>query len=246
MNRIFLLTHHKEICLTVDTAKLILAAFPTTTRLVVSGIGREFQPNMNEMLDAVSSAANRSPPNWRTDDAGDRGHGNAGKCLILFPTEDATTFDMIKKDMLAKMKKYSTVTTDEQALYSDNYIDRGWDVVVIDGTWGQARKMHAKYLQESKGGYLYRVQLSNEAVEFLDGSPDRNSDASETSGNVANGHQLRRHPIKWREISTLEATRLLLNDMHTDGQFEEQSKAMAYYQQIGNDAAKRQLGPPRV
>lgn len=194
------------------------------------------------MLDAVSSATNNSSPNLRTNDAGDGGRGNAGKCLILFPTEDATTFDMIKKDMLAKMKEHSTVATDDQTTYSD----RGWDIVVIDGTWGQARKMHAKYLQESQGGCLYRVQLSNEAVEILDGSPDRNSDGSETSGNVATGHQLRRHPIKWREISTFEATRLLLNDMHTDGKFEEQSKAMTYYQQIGNDAAKRQLGPPRV
>ena len=154
------------------------------------------------MLDAVSSATNNSSPNLRTNDAGDGGRGNAGKCLILFPTEDATTFDMIKKDMLAKMKEHSTVATDDQTIHSE---DRGWDIVVIDGTWGQARKMHAKYLQESQGGCLYRVQLSNEAVEILDGSPDRNSDGSETSGNVATGHQLRRHPIKVEFRSSVSA-----------------------------------------
>ena len=52
--------------------------------------------------------------------------------------------------------------------------------------------------------------------------------------------------IKWREISTLEATRLLLIDIHANGQFDNQSKAMAHYQEIGNEAAKRQLGPLRV
>ncbi|KAL7534483.1 hypothetical protein ACHAXR_005907, partial [Thalassiosira sp. AJA248-18] len=238
VNRLFLLTHHKEICLTVDTAKLILAAFPTTTRLVVSGIGREFQPSMGEMLDAVSNAANSG---------GDDGR----KCLILFPTDDAITFDQIREEIRRK-KSEMTSLTDVQTtgINNDEDIDKGWDVIVIDGTWSQARKMHSKYFQES-GGCLYRVQLSDEAVEVLDRQSNNNihddSSGGGASGNdVAKGHQLRRHPIKWREISTLEATRLLLNDMHTDGQFDEHSSAMAYYQEIGNDAAKRQLGPPRV
>ena len=227
-------THHKEICLTVDTAKLIMAAFPTTTRLVVSGIGREYQRNMDEMLNAVSNAAANSII------GNDRSSSNAGsKCLILFPTEDALTFDDIREDISAK------ITAD------DNIDDeRGWDVVVIDGTWSQARKMHAKYLQEYSGGCLYRVQLSNEAVKALDGGNSINLDGgSDDNNGISNsigGHQLRRHPIKWREISTLEATRLLFNDMHTNGQFDKQSQAMTYYQKIGNDAALRQLGPPRV
>lgn len=51
--------------------------------------------------------------------------------------------------------------------------------------------------------------------------------------------------IQWREISTLEATRLLLLDMHPDGQFDTQSEAMSKYQELGNAAVKRQLGPPR-
>mmetsp|Transcript_28489 Transcript_28489/g.60693 ORF Transcript_28489/g.60693 Transcript_28489/m.60693 type:complete len:481 (+) Transcript_28489:15-1457(+) len=255
VKRLFLLTHHKEIGLTVDTAKLILSTFPTTTRLVVSGIGREFQPSMGEMLDAVSNAANSSHSHTTTD--GDGGSGDdrhktngGGKCLILFPTEDATTFDDIKEDILKK-KDAGSIMDEQTSSSINNDIDEGWDVVVIDGTWSQARKMHAKYLQESEG-CLYRVQLSDEAVKVLGGSPDSSLHADGDDGsvassrNIAKGHQLRRHPIKWREISTLEATRLLLNDMHTDGQFEEHSNAMAYYQEIGNDAAKRQLGPPRV
>lgn len=204
VNRIFLLTHHKEICMVVDTAKIILSSFPSTARLVVNGIGREFQPSIAEMLDAYNDALiGRS------------------KCLILFPTEDAKTFEDIEKE---NDLSSSSVLQDEN----------GCDVIVIDGTWNQARKMHAKYFpDESKEG-LYRVQLSSNVVELLGGD-----------SNDIKGHQLRRHPTKWREISTHEATRLLFKDMHIGGQFEEQSKAMSHYQEILNSAARRQLGPPR-
>ena len=215
-----------------------MAAFPKTTRLVVSGIGREYQSTMDEMLHAISDATM-----------------SRNRCLILFPSDDALTFDEIMDDLRTKeknMHKEEGDSVDSRAIMHDkknNDIAKGWDVVVIDGTWSQARKMHAKYLQESTGGCLYRVQLSEEAVQALDrvhGDDCDGSNGNATSSNVKKGHQLRRHPIKWREISTLEATRLLLNDMHTDGEFEEQSSKMAYYQEIGNDAARRQLGPPRV
>ena len=106
--------------------------------------------------------------------------------------------------------------------------------------------MYAKYLKDddSGGGYLYRVKLSDTAVKALDDidSSCTNDDTIDTS----KGHQLRRHPIQWRAIATLEATRLLLDDMHTDGQFEEASKAMSHYQEIGNNSARTQLGPPRI
>ena len=226
-----------------------MAAFPTTTRLVVSGIGREYQRNMDEMLDTVSNAAANSII------GNDRSSSNAGsKCLILFPTEDALTFDDIREDISANKITTANNRLDDEnvsAISYDNIGDeRGWDVVVIDGTWSQARKMHAKYLQEYSGGCLYRVQLSNEAVKALDGGNSINLDGgSDDNNGISNsigGHQLRRHPIKWREISTLEATRLLFNDMHTNGQFDKQSQAMTYYQKIGNDAALCQLGPPRV
>lgn len=118
---------------------------------------------MGEMLDAVSNAAT-----------------NNGKCLILFPTEDAITFNEIKMDVVAKRD----APVDPQ--YADD--DEGWDVVVIDGTWSQARKIHSKYFPEDSGGCLYRVQLSQDAVDVLD--------ADANSQNTIKGHQLRRHPIK--------------------------------------------------
>ncbi|KAL9187508.1 hypothetical protein ACHAXT_001611 [Thalassiosira profunda] len=224
VDRLFLLTHHKEIGLVVDTAKLILASFPQTARLVVSGLGREHQPALGEMLDAASDAA-------RGDDG--------KKCLILFPTDDARTFEEIETEICKgdASKDAAAIETADSA---------GWDVIVIDGTWSQARKLHAKYFGESKGN-LRRVQLSDDAVRALDGAEGGaalEDVAGESDGNV--GHQLRRHPIKWREISTLEATRLLLVDMHPDGDFAGQSEAMARYHEIGNEAARRQLGPPRV
>lgn len=199
-------THHKEICLVVDTAKLILSSFPNTARLVVNGIGREFQPSIGEMVDAYNTALS-----------------GRSKCLILFPTEDAKTFDTIKKEI------DSTVLSQ-----SNNHTGNGWDIIVIDGTWNQARKMHSKYFPEESKEGLHRVRLSSDVIQRL-GGDDQD----------IKGHQLRRHPTKWREISTLEATRLMLKDVHTKGQFEEHSEAMSHYQEILKSAARRQLGPPR-
>ena len=79
----------------LQTQPSIMAAFPSTTRLVVSGIGREYQRNMDEMLDAVSNATANSIGNGSSNNAG------RSKCLILFPTEDALTFDEIRKDISA-------------------------------------------------------------------------------------------------------------------------------------------------
>eukprot|EP00986_Skeletonema_menzelii_P007025 scaffold2677_cov141-Skeletonema_menzelii.AAC.10 len=205
VNRLFLLTHHKEICMVVDTAKIILSSFPNTTRLVVNGIRSEFQPSMREMLDVYNDALS-----------------GRSKCLILFPTDDAKTFDDIENEIIG-----SSVAVDGSR-------QNGWDVIVIDGTWQQARKMHSKYFPDASNAGLHRVQLSSNVVELLGGD----------DGEIK-GHQLRRHPTKWREISTHEATRLLLKDMHPGGQFDEQSAAMSQYQEILNAAARRQLGPPR-
>jgi hypothetical protein len=175
---------------------------------------------MGEMLDAVSSAMKSSPMNSN--------EGSGSKCLILFPTEDARTFTDISSEIENVIEVGET--------------PKGWDVIVIDGTWSQARKMHAKYFPQKSEGSLFRVELSRDAVRKLD-----SSQSGDNTGEViepVKGHQLRRHPIKWREIATFEATRLLLNDMHGNA-FDEQSDVMSKYQEIGNDAAKRQLGPPR-
>ena len=70
---------------------------------------------------------------------------------------------------------------------------------------------------------------------------------------LSSGRQLRRHPIKWRKISTLEATRLLLRNMPARSG-ERKSLAdgkkchdvLYEYQQISDSAAVKQLGPPRM
>jgi DTW domain-containing protein YfiP len=190
VKRLFLLMHHKEIALHVDTAKLILAAFPETCRLVVGGIGAEYQDSMREMQEAIEGDS----------------------CLVLFPTDDAMTFNAIEQR--------------EEEERQD-----GWDVIVIDGTWAQARKLHSRYVQNGPT----HVQLSEEAVEILEHA---------ASGGNREGHQIRRHPIKWREVSTLEATRLFLGDMMNNS-IERPWDALATYQKIGDAAARKQLGPPR-
>jgi DTW domain-containing protein YfiP len=70
VNRIFLLTHHKEIGLAVDTAKLILAAYPTQCRLVVGGIPAKFQDSMGEMEGALTKKTT----------------------IVLFPAENSVTY----------------------------------------------------------------------------------------------------------------------------------------------------------
>lgn len=190
VHRIFLLMHHKEVCLGVDTAKLILSTFPESCRLVIGGISSEHQESMKEFEEATK--------------------GN--NCLVLFPTESARTFHQIHHDQEVCPKD-------------------GWDIVVIDGTWAQARKLHSRYIQEGTA----HVELSTESVSRL-------GNASET---CKEGHQLRRHPIKWKEVSTLEATRLLLRDMMSSTTTDRPWDTLALYQQIGDAAAKRQLGPHR-
>lgn len=191
VKRLFLLMHHKEIALHVDTAKLILAAFPHTCRLVVGGIASEYQDSMREMEEAIDS----------------------GSCLVLFPSDDAVTFETLEH------------TYEQQKRDS-------WDLVVVDGTWAQARKLHSRYLKEG----TKHVQLSRESVQRLEFA---------AAGGTREGHQLRHHPIKWREVSTLEATRLFLGDMMLSSCIERPWDTLSVYQKIGDTAARIQLGAPR-
>ena len=173
-------THHKEVCLAVDTAKLIVSSFPQTVKIVISGIPRAFQPVMGEMLDIISASEASTYQDVL------EGHGT--KCLILFPTEDATTFE----DIIAHIKEMNEIDT--RVTNTTAAIENGWNVIVVDGTWSQARKMHAKYFPEKSTGMLYRVQLSTDNVEKLDSLSDGSSDEDENR----KGLQLRRHPIKVR------------------------------------------------
>jgi hypothetical protein len=138
---------------------------------------------------------------------------DSGSCLVLFPTDDAVTFETLEQT-------YEQEKTD------------GWDLVVVDGTWAQARKLHSRYLKED----TKRVQLSRDAVQRLEFS---------AAGGNREGHQLRHHPIKWREVSTLEATRLFLGDMMLNSCIERSWDTLSLYQQIGDTAAQKQLGAPR-
>lgn len=173
----------------VDTAKIILASFPISCRLVVAGIGPEHQSSMKEMLNAIE-----------TNDS----------CMVLFPSEDAKTFSEMMNPESFEGKRKSI------------------DLIVIDGTWEQARRLFKRYLADG----LRQPQcicLSEEALTTL----SRNE--------MDDGRQLRRHPIKWREVSTLTATRLLLHDMNPLGPWD----TLGEYQSLADGAARRQLGTIR-
>ena len=192
INRLFLLTHHKEICLVVDTAKLILAAYPEQCRLVVGGIHEQFQDSMLEMKEALG---------------GDN-------CFVLFPSDDATSFPT----MIENKSVSETVS---------------WDVVVLDGTWEQAKRLHNRYIVNGPECRPKQVELSSESVAILASNDE--------------GHQMRRHAESWRQVSTLEATRLLLRDMNQDTFSADNAwEALATYQRIADAAARTQLGPPRI
>ncbi|GAX24321.1 hypothetical protein FisN_4Lh437 [Fistulifera solaris] len=186
-HRIFLLMHHKEVCLTVDTAKLIFSAFPSTSRMVVAGIGSEYQTSMQEFLHAT-----------RADD-----------CLVLFPDDDART--------------YQSILVDDR--HSTN--ERRKSLIVIDGTWEQARRLYKRYIVPHEG--LRSVRLTEAALQTV---------TTEEEG----GRQLRRHPQLFREISTLAALRLFLRDV--DSKHEACTK-LTQYQKLADAAARKQLGEIR-
>lgn len=143
---------------------------------------------MGEMLDIVSTAGSSSYQ--------DILDGCGTKCLILFPTEDARTYDEITLDIGAAIREREKL--DPSACIESKMIGQGWNVIVIDGTWSQARKMHAKHFPNESSGMLFRVQLSSDAVENLVtySQRDENEEKDGTSSNK--GLQLRRHPIKVR------------------------------------------------
>jgi DTW domain-containing protein YfiP len=231
IRRIFLILHHKEVALKVDTAKLILSAFPLECRLVVGGIGPQYQASMRELVDAVDQ--------------------HPDQCLVLFPDESARTYE----ELLEKVGTIGLTMEENSGTGSPDPSTTGWDLVVLDGTWAQARKFHQRYFPESSSsssssqGGPWRVQLSSEAVEEL------GRQSTTTSGENVEGHQLRRHSIAWRQIGTFEATRLFLRDVglaHTndDGNADQDTSPswskIQSYQEIANRAAQKELGPPRL
>jgi DTW domain-containing protein YfiP len=202
VNRIFVLMHQKEICLSVDTAKMILAAYPENCRLVVAGIGPEYQDSMKELEDALQNGAET--------------------CLILFPSPEATT------------------VADSDSLQSRLRAGRKVDVVVIDGTWKQARKIYHRYIQSRQSpNNLAHIRLTDRALAQIAGSS-----GGKGGGDSGDGRQLRPHPEAWREIGTCAATRYLLQDLEgddgsggTDGRYGDH--VLARYQARVNEAVQK-------
>ena len=270
--------HHKEIGLKVDTAKLILSSFgPQKSRLVVGGIGPEYQSSMDEMMMSLNDPAVDS--------------------FILFPDDTAQTLEDVVASFRNTEDRASDIdgtnpkqdaSTQAEPKSDQQTTTRRIDLIVLDGTWAQARKFHSRYfgsksslsstnqqqpssengdassvvedvsVTPSVGTNVYNIQLSDEAVDQL------------TSSGTDSGHQLRRHDIAWRQVGTFEATLLFLEDwerlyfsknnehknndnaaaIHEDVESEQPTSrirdAIGSYQEIANEAARREMGPPRV
>ena len=227
----------------VDTAKLLLNSMPEKARLIVSGIGEEYQDSVVELMDAVEQKERR--------------------CIVLFPTDDAKTFEELCRTSSNERtgsefgtSSAATEAGDDGIIIAPQEEKEMFDVIVMDGTWSQARKIHSRYIPLEKDGGPPRVCLSQEALDILGGT---GASANTAENHVVygvekggNGRQLRRHPIKWKEVSTLEATRLLFRDMmsmsgeeHANEDGKQCHDILVEYQRISDSAAIKQLGPPR-
>jgi DTW domain-containing protein YfiP len=274
LRRIFLIMHHKEIGLKVDTAKLILASFPFQCELVIGGVGPEYQHSMKDLLESIDDPTITS--------------------LVLFPDESANTLNEIimMNDVVGSNSENNNNNTNKSSsnggrnlqndkkrqILCDDKEDHNnnnndcYDLIVLDGTWAQARKFHSRYFPSSveddennnddndndddytfhhsrRKKKLRHVKLSEESVQLL-------QDGSTQTGE----HQLRRHEIPWRQVGTFEAFRLFLRDWsrefpnnnnfanikeNDDDSNVEAWEKIGLYQRIANDAARRELPPSR-
>jgi DTW domain-containing protein YfiP len=210
VRRIFLLLHYREVFMGVDTAKLILRTFPTTTRLVIAGIPAQFQASMAELEQAIADAK-----------------GKGGKLCVLFPDEHAQTIDELEENFQHDHDETSSTTTASTTTCSSSSTttqEGGWAVVVIDGTWQQARRMKLRYFPESSSGdsccgatTVPTVKLSPTALALLEDEEEGEETLLVPAGGgrstvLPAGHQLRKHSTPWKRIATFEALRLFLVD----------------------------------
>ena len=215
LDRIFVLMHHKEIGMKGDTAKLILGAFPAHGQLVIGGMeDPSDQDSMRILADSIQDPTRTS--------------------LILFPHETATTIE----DILAQQQeqeqeqqqqqpdatKNSTNTHDHHRRHNN---DQYYDLVVLDGTWSQARKLQARYCTAAASAAIRYVQLNPDSVQRLQQDEEKEDDDDDDmtsssavsttrttgeGGGHGNLHQLRKHTIPWRQVGTFAAFRLFLHE----------------------------------
>lgn len=131
--------------------------------------------------------------------------------VVLFPTDSARTFADLEQEICCRESK-------------------GVDIIVLDGTWQQARRMHKRYIVSEQQGGPLQAKLSDDCIAKLERAQ---------IGGVSNaGHQLRRHSVTWKKVATFEATRLFLLDVAAgDGVDLSWNDDMDKYQQIANHAA---------
>ena len=192
IHRIFLLTHHKEIGMSIDTMKIILCAYPEACRLVVAGLSR--QTTMTELLVAMKKPST----------------------LLLYPYDEST-------------KTFASLTQEKEDPPPENAATQ-FDIVLVDATWEQARRIVRRYLASNANAATW-IQLLPASLVAL---PDA-------------GRQLRPHPIDVREIATAQALLLLFQEMgvgllRDHSSVHATSDALLHYQHIAAEAAGRQIG----
>lgn len=223
VQRIFLLTHHKEFGLAVDTSKIIMAAFPESTRLVIAGIPGTFQESMNEFMQVVQNE----------------------NTLVLFPSPNSKTLADIFANQHPLQQR-------EQEVARSSEISPVYDVILIDGTWKQAQQMYSRYIPDSSPAP--RIRLSETDLQ-----PMLVSSSAATAGTTTMGRQLRPHPQPLREIATVHALQLFLQDMlactiwkqhptkqEIDARSEQIDRVLVEYQTVTRKSVEAFLGAERM
>jgi DTW domain-containing protein YfiP len=207
LRRLFLIIHYREIFMAVDTAKLIMAVLPQSTKLVISGIPSKYQASMAELDEAVAQA---------------KSHERRDNFLILFPDDAAETFNTI----VTNQRRQPSILMDNDLRKLNDCVcesDSGnqqYDIVVIDGTWQQARRMKLRYFPPESASRNpstppRTVKLGCAALELIEQQQqkDHSSLSQDSKSRPSDGHQLRKHPVEWKKIATFEAVRLFLADL---------------------------------
>ena len=220
LNLIFLIMHYREIFMGVDTAKLILSTFPRSTRLVVSGLPAKYQESMKELEEVLGEVKLQKV-------IGSGKHQQSmlsqsrKKVLVLFPDDAAKTFEEIQSEYEALVEDRTTRQCNDHEKSDgspniDGTENNGWDIVVIDGTWQQARRMKLRYFPppskhscSARYASYQTTRLSPMALQMLDAESAEGDEGSK----VKSGHQLRKHSVPWKKIATFEAVRLFLADI---------------------------------